>query len=86
MCTQDGQSVNFFVTGIELTGLQPKTHAEITRDFFTNIRANDPTITFDDAILRFENGTSTYTTLDTFATARCRLAESYRKVYRPYWS
>ena len=86
MYTRDGQSVCFFVTGTELAGLQPKTHAEITRNFFTNIRVNNPTVTFDAAILRFENGASTYTTLDTFATARCRLAESYRKVYRPYWS
>lgn len=85
MCTQDSPSVYFFVTGTELAGLQPITHAEITRNFFTNIRVNDPTVTFDAAILRFEKGASTYATLDAFASARCRLAESYRKVYRPYW-
>ena len=76
----------FFVTGTELSGLQPKTHADITRDFFLEAKRRDPNITFDSAILLFENAADSYATLDAFATARCRTAASYREVYSPYWS
>ena len=66
-------------------GLQPKSHADITRDFFAGLRRKDPRITLDAAILRFENAADSYSTLEAFATARCRTAESYRVVYSPYW-
>tara|TARA_Y100001970_G_C14094563_1_gene781910 strand:- start:196 stop:453 length:258 start_codon:yes stop_codon:yes gene_type:complete len=74
------------VTAKQLTGLEPKTHAEITRDFFTSLQQQHPTITIDKAILHFENATNHYKTLDAFAKARARTATSYRNVYLPYWN
>ena len=73
------------VTGRELSGLQPKTHCEITRDFFNRLREENPKTTLDAAILKFENAFESYKTLEAFATVRCRTAESYRDVYMLYW-
>ena len=78
--------VYLIVTAQELTGLQPRSHADITRDFFADQRRKDPNVSLDDAILRFENAADSYPSLHAFATARCRTAESYRKVYRPFWT
>jgi hypothetical protein len=74
------------VTAKQLTGLEPKTHAEITRDFFTFLRQKNPDITFDNAILQFEQAHNHYKSLDKFATDRARTAASYRRVYWPYWN
>ena len=67
----------------EMTGLRPKTHGEITREFFNRLRKENPTITLDEAILTFEN--ASFKTLEAFAVARCRTADGYRSVYMPYW-
>tara|TARA_Y100000994_G_scaffold214843_1_gene190814 strand:- start:354 stop:617 length:264 start_codon:yes stop_codon:yes gene_type:complete len=71
------------LTGTQLSGLQPKSHAEITRDFFSHLQIKNPNITLDDAILRFEQASED--SLDEFAKKRLRTGDSYRKVYKRFW-
>ena len=40
------------VTAKQLTGLEPKTHAEITRDFFTFLCQKNPDITYISNLLQ----------------------------------
>ena len=75
--------MSLITTGTQLSGLQPKSHAEITREFFSHLLLQNPNLTLDDAILRFENASEA--TLDEFAQQRFRTGESYRKVYKPFW-
>ena len=53
---------------------------EITIEFFSNLRHRNPSITLDEAILRFENGDE-FDTLENFAMSKNRTAESYREAY-----
>lgn len=53
---------------------------EITIEFFANLRHRNPSITLDEAILRFENGDE-FGNLEDFAMSKSRTAESYREAY-----
>ena len=51
---------------------------------FISLIIEKPDITLDEAILRFENAKGN-TTLEEFAETKMRIADSYRKSYKPYF-
>ena len=66
-----------------LTGLKID-EKQLTKSVFHLYRCQNPNITLDEAILRFEKSEST--TLEEFAQSKHRTAASYRKVYRPFFT
>jgi hypothetical protein len=71
-----------FITAYELTGYKID-EKQLTKSVFHLYKCQNPSITLDGAILRFEK--STFNTLEEFAQSKYRTAEGYRKVYRPFF-
>ena len=57
---------------------------QLTKSVFHLYKCQNPHITLDEAILRFEK--SEIATLEKFAQSKHRTAASYRKVYRPFFA
>ena len=57
---------------------------QLTKSVFHLYKCQNPKITLDEAILRFEK--SECATLEEFARSKHRTAESYRRVYRPFYA
>ena len=55
---------------------------KIIKTFFKNTQQENPGLSLDDIILKFEN--SSFVSLDEFAKSKHRTAESYRKIYSPF--
>ena len=60
------------------------TNEIFTKIEFDKIKKNNPQITFDNAILLFENAPKDIS-LEQFAITKMRTADSYRNVYRDYF-
>ena len=71
------------ITANALTGLQID-EKQLTKSVFHLYKCQNPNITLDEAILRFEK--SECATLEEFARSKHRTAASYRKVYRPFFT
>tara|TARA_B100000524_G_C23497609_1_gene315750 strand:+ start:329 stop:652 length:324 start_codon:yes stop_codon:yes gene_type:complete len=55
---------------------------KIARDFFIEKLKENPNITLDEAILKFEDTKNEYSTLEEFVKDKTRTVESYRKAYK----
>jgi len=60
------------------------TNEIFTKIEFDKIKKNNPQITFDNAILLFENAPKDIS-LEQFAITKMRTADSYRKVFQDYF-
>lgn len=54
---------------------------ELTKDFFKNCLIENPNISLDEAILKFEDGNNKYKNLKEFANSKQRTVENYRTAY-----
>ena len=55
---------------------------KIARDFFVEKLKENPNITLDEAILKFEDTKNEFSTLEEFVKDKTRTVESYRKAYK----
>lgn len=55
---------------------------KIARDFFIEKLKENPNITLDNAILKFEDTKNEFSTLEEFVKDKTRTEESYRKAYK----
>ena len=54
---------------------------QLTKDFFKNCLIENPNISLDEAILKFEDSNNKYKNLEEFAKSKQRTVENYRKAY-----
>ena len=71
------------VNAYKLTGYVI-TNEIFTKIEFDKIKKNNPQITFDNAILLFENAPKNIS-LEKFAITKMRTAEGYRNIFRDYF-
>ena len=71
-----------FIEAWKLTGMNidEKRFTQLT---FNQFIKENPNITLDEAILRFENAPVNQS-LEVFAKSKMRTAESYQRIYRPF--
>ena len=55
---------------------------KIARDFFVEQLKEDPNITLDDAILKFEDPKNEFSSLEEFVKDKTRTVESYKNAYK----
>ena len=73
-----------YLRAFEIAGTIPHPEEQRTSACFEEIMKAEKGLTLDEAILRFEHA-PTGQTLDEFAQHKGRLAEGYRRRFKPYY-